>query len=85
VATPHCCNAVLQGSAEFEFDATYSTEKSLRTKAAARQANDAATSANCNHASGRPSAIQSARPRWAPASGSTPCTKATPRAMIKNR
>ena len=64
------------GSAEFELDATYSTEKSFCTNAYVRQPKAIATNTACPCAAGRASFIHDARPRCAPTSGSVPCTTA---------
>ena len=69
-----------KGSALLELVATLSTEKSLRTNEVIRQMKLITTSANKALALGRATAIQSARPFWAPTSGTVPSTRLTPSA-----
>ena len=85
VPAPDGGNAVLQRQREFEFVATYSTEKSFCTKAAVRQPKASITNRHCVCAAGRANAIQSARLRAAPAIGRLPCTSATASANTRGQ
>src|SRR5438105_8077445 len=81
VAATRYCN----GSRELEFVATFTTEKSLLTKDAARQAKANATQTNCARASGRPSAISPPSLRAAPSMGMTPSPTATMSERIREK
>ena len=66
-ATLYC-----SGSCEFEFCATFSTEKSLLTNEYTRHSHANVTKKACPRAAGRATAIHTRSPRAAPAMGSTP-------------